>query len=512
MSIEIHQTDVIRLILQFLKESNLPMAFKALQEESQISLNLVDSKETFAQDIKLGHWEKVLKTVSTLKLPSHKLMDLYEQILLELLELSELEFALYFFQETILLNGLQLEFPEKTQFLEKLLRKGGFDYREIYRGSSKEKNRAKIAESLIEDLLTVPPSRLLTLLSQALKQQESHGELRPNIKFDIFSNKLPEIQDYNPETPSTLSKKLTFSANSRIDAFEFSPNGQHLIIGAADGIIEVWDPIEAKVLKSLSYQAEETYMLHEHGVTALSISKDSELLASGDRKGGVKVWRILSGKCLRRFDNNGGMVGYINFGKESSHLIVAGLEIKVFGLKSQRIIKEFRGHTGLVNDVVMRGDRVISGGKDGMIRIWDWNSLECVMNFKIDPENHGLEIEISNILEFKETGNIVVCNRSEWVFIINWQGVVIKRIKIEKKTAILCGCLSLHAKYNEKGWIYVVGNDKVLYCIDYASGNVESSLKFAEKNEVEIMAIRHHPNRNLLVLNSFNGVVLYLTP
>ena len=33
----------------------------------------------------------------------------------------------------------------------------------------------------------------------------------------------------------------------------------------------------------------------------LAFSRDSELLASGDQEGHVKVWRLCTGQCVRRF-------------------------------------------------------------------------------------------------------------------------------------------------------------------------------------------------------------------
>jgi len=46
------------------------------------------------------------------------------------------------------------------------------------------------------------------------------------------------------ELPTKINKKLIFPSNARINAFDFSPNSQHLVLGAADGIIEVWNPLE----------------------------------------------------------------------------------------------------------------------------------------------------------------------------------------------------------------------------------------------------------------------------
>ena len=48
-------------------------------------------------------------------------------------------------------------------------------------------------------------------------------------------------------------------------------------------------------------QARGEYMSHDAPVMALACDKPSEMLASGSANGKIKVWRISSGVCLKKF-------------------------------------------------------------------------------------------------------------------------------------------------------------------------------------------------------------------
>lgn len=74
MTTEIDSQDVIRLILQFLKENNLTDSMKLLQNESGVTLNTVDSVDNFTSDIRHGRWDSVLSQTANLKLPGDKLV------------------------------------------------------------------------------------------------------------------------------------------------------------------------------------------------------------------------------------------------------------------------------------------------------------------------------------------------------------------------------------------------------------------------------------------------------
>ena len=44
-------------------------------------------------------------------------------------------------------------------------------------------------------------------------------------------------------------------------------------------------------------------MMHSASISCLAFNEDGKMLASGSRDGRIKVWSILSGKCLKKFNH-----------------------------------------------------------------------------------------------------------------------------------------------------------------------------------------------------------------
>ncbi|KAG2180325.1 hypothetical protein INT44_003327 [Umbelopsis vinacea] len=521
MSLEIESSDVIRLIEQFLKENNLSRTLQTLQEESSISLNTVENVDAFKKDIIDGNWDSVLTTVLNASVPAKQLGELYEQIIVELIEMRELGAARSLLRQTEPMQLLKARAPERFLRLEHLVSRTYFDIKEAYPdGTTKEKRRHAIAKALASEVSTVAPARLLTLLGQSLKWQQQQGLVQPDTAFDLFRGTTQVVKAEDDAVPTKQYSLIKFPGKKTYaESAVFSQDGQLLATGSVDGFIEIWNYLTGKLRKDLRYQAEENLIAMDNSVISLAFSKDSELLASGSTDGVIAVWKVATGHCQRRFSpaHSQGVTS-IAFNKDGTQVLSSSFDhsIKIHGLKSGKILKEFRGHTSFVNNITFSADmaRVMSASSDGTVKVWDTKSTSCIATISpqaqvdvpkgaLNPIGGAGGQTVNNVIVVPNNPDqILVCSKTSMLYLLNIRGQMLKSFTHDKKSGadFISAAISPHGDF-----VYAVAEDSVMYAFNISNGALVNELKLTD---AEIIGIATHPYSNILAIYDEKGQVM----
>lgn len=137
--------------------------------------------------------------------------------------------------------------------------------------------------------------------------------------------------------------------------------------------IELWDVVSAKRLVSFK-----DYSKWARAV----INPMGTQIASGGDEDEVKLWDIKSGRLLRKFKGHKGIVNSVTFNADGSILASAGNDktVKFWNVASGKMLNSLEGHTSYVSCVAFMFDGRILASKscDGTIRLWDSNTRACV--------------------------------------------------------------------------------------------------------------------------------------
>ncbi|KAJ1499139.1 Serine/threonine-protein kinase smu1, partial [Coelomomyces lativittatus] len=364
-----------------------------------------------------------------------------------------------------------------------------------YGNVTKTQRREKLAEALCNEIVVVPPSRLLTLLGQALKWQvQNEGPLLSG--YNLFRGEYPLLTPEQDSIPTHCFAKLQLP--SHCETCLFSPNGQMLFTGAADGMIEILHPLTGKLRLDIPYQKESKRMGMESAILSLAVTRDGKLLASGSDVGAIQVWHVATGVCVKSFPRaHAHGVTCLVWHKDDSQLLSGGYDglIRLHGMKSGKLLKEFRGHTSFVNSVtyVSEYTRIFSGSSDGSVKIWESKTGNCLQTFI--PANQASVLLIQLI---PSRGHLLITSQSNYVVLVDAQGNTVWSLPTPLSSEIVWSALSPQGEY-----AYILTEDGKVTHVHFDSGTM-TSMQAGEK----LIGIASHPLGNLVCVWSESGELI----
>jgi len=165
-------------------------------------------------------------------------------------------------------------------------------------------------------------------------------------------------------------ERVSFRAHDSggVSALGFTPDGRRLITAGGDRTIKVW-----RVAPGFSKEPIAVLSGHSGPVSALALNADGSWLASGGADAVVKVWDLATRAEVRAFRGHGDWVSTVAFGPDGTTLASAGVDgnLLVWRLERESSAAIQAGHTRTVTAVTAGAGRIVTGGRDRQLIVWD---------------------------------------------------------------------------------------------------------------------------------------------
>jgi WD40 repeat protein/serine/threonine protein kinase len=155
--------------------------------------------------------------------------------------------------------------------------------------------------------------------------------------------------------------------HGRVHGLAFAPHNSTLVSGGQDGTLRLWDAATGKESRTLIRQ--------RTPITSVALGRNGTLLACGSSDGSVRLLELPLGKEVHAFSGHTGEICSLAFDDTGKWLASAGTDrtIKLRDAASGKTRHTLLGHDDAVRSVAFSpdGKRLASGSSDGTIRMWD---------------------------------------------------------------------------------------------------------------------------------------------
>ncbi|MBW2621798.1 MAG: protein kinase, partial [Deltaproteobacteria bacterium] len=170
----------------------------------------------------------------------------------------------------------------------------------------------------------------------------------------------------------------------KMGAQSLSPGHDHrlLLSGSADRTLKLWDIISNRCVKTLYG--------HTAAVNSVSLNHRKGLALSGGADKSLRLWDIQTGRCVQAFEEHEAEVKAVCLSPNGS-LALSGCEngeLNLWETATGRLTSTLVQRGRAVNSIVISRDSemALSGsgdytGEDNLLSLWDLDSVRCVRTF-----------------------------------------------------------------------------------------------------------------------------------
>lgn len=225
----------------------------------------------------------------------------------------------------------------------------------------------------------------------------------------------PTAAQTDAEQERVVDEVIQLDLKSGIESYAFSSDGKHVLTGAYDNTVRLWDVEMGRCLRileghtdcvmSVAWSADGRRALsggdktvwvwdvemgrclrvlegHSGRVVSVALSTDQRRALSGSWDGTMRLWDVDTGECLLVLESNRGHFWSVGFSADRRRAISGdiGQFVRVWDLATGQCLRVLEGHSGTVFSGVFSADhrRALSGSYDRTVRVWDVETGRCL--------------------------------------------------------------------------------------------------------------------------------------
>ena len=151
-----------------------------------------------------------------------------------------------------------------------------------------------------------------------------------------------------------------------------------LVSGGMAGQLKIWDMSDEETANA---SVPRSVKAHEGGMTALAISPDGLLIATGGADNYIRLWYRPTGQMLSEVKAHGAAVSSLQFTRDGATLVSGGADrlVRIWHVGAQGQLLDYTStilaHESAVTAIAISPDAstIASVSTDGYLKLWDMN-------------------------------------------------------------------------------------------------------------------------------------------
>lgn len=207
-----------------------------------------------------------------------------------------------------------------------------------------------------------------------LDKELKRGVLKTNVELRNFSNltiqqaylQCVDLYDINFSNSNFIDSVFSEPLGS-IFSVAFSPNGDLIAAGDANGEIHIWQVKDFQKIATLGGDSSLVWVL--------AFSPDSKTLASGSDDQLIRLWDVETKECKYKLRGHSGAVRAVAFSPDGNILASGGndRQVRLWDSKTGNCINTLDGHTNAIWMLAFHPNQnsiFASGDVDGTVSLW----------------------------------------------------------------------------------------------------------------------------------------------